>query len=96
MRVRLTATAAAEVDDILTFLKGENPTAARRVAAKLEDTLGHLQRFPYSASATDDPEVRMAIVGRYPYLIFYTITDDELVIRNVRHAARRRSPDVPP
>lgn len=96
MRVRLTATAATEIDEILAFLRRENPAAARRVAAKVEDTLNQLGEFPYSAAATDDPEVRMAIVGRYPYLVFYTIANNELVIRNIRHAARKRPPESPP
>lgn len=37
----------------------------------------------------------MAIIGRSPYLVFYTIADDTLVVRNVRHAARRRPPEDP-
>jgi plasmid stabilization system protein ParE len=28
-------------------------------------------------------------IGRYPYLVFYTLGDDEIVILHVRHGARK-------
>jgi plasmid stabilization system protein ParE len=90
MRVRLTATALAELAEILDYIAAENPSAAERVAARFDDTVERLARFPYSAVATDDPSIRMAVLGRYPYLIFYTVADDEVVIRNIRHGARKR------
>jgi toxin ParE1/3/4 len=49
----------------------------------------HLRRFPLSAQQTDRPDVRRAVVGRYPYLVFYTVEPDEIIIRNIRHGARR-------
>jgi plasmid stabilization system protein ParE len=35
------------------------------------------------------PAVRVIPLGRYPYLIFYTIAEDELIILHVRHGARK-------
>jgi plasmid stabilization system protein ParE len=32
--------------------------------------------------------VRVLPVGRYPYLVFYTLRDDEIVILHIRHGAR--------
>jgi toxin ParE1/3/4 len=43
---------------------------------------------------TDDPAIRRMTVSLYPYLIFYEPTNEEIIIRAVRHAARKRS-DVP-
>ena len=40
--------------------------------------------------ATDEEGVRIAPVGRFPTIVFYTITDDAVVILHVRHGARLR------
>jgi toxin ParE1/3/4 len=90
MRVRFTSTALTELTQILDYIAVENPPAAGRVAARIDNVVERLRRFPHSAAATDDPKVRMAVVGHYPYLIFYGISGDEIIIRNVRHGARRR------
>jgi len=38
---------------------------------------------------TQRPGVRAMPLGRYPYLIFYTALENELVVLHVRHASRR-------
>ena len=42
------------------------------------------------AYATDEDGVRVVLVGRFPYLIFYTVRDRDVVVLHVRHAARLR------
>ena len=37
---------------------------------------------------TDDPAIRRLSTLPYPYLVFYEITENEIVIHAVRHAAR--------
>jgi hypothetical protein len=37
---------------------------------------------------TADPTIRRLTTLPYPYLIFYEITDAEIIIHAVRHAAR--------
>ncbi|HEY4775236.1 MAG TPA: type II toxin-antitoxin system RelE/ParE family toxin [Xanthobacteraceae bacterium] len=38
---------------------------------------------------TEEPNVRRMPVGRYPFLVFYTVDQDEVVILHVRHGARK-------
>lgn len=47
------------------------------------------------APKTDEPGVRMAPLGRYPYLIFYAIERDDVVVLHVRHGARLQPGEVP-
>jgi hypothetical protein len=42
------------------------------------------------AQIADEPNVRTMRVGRYPFLIFYAIDENDVVILHVRHAARQR------
>ena len=43
---------------------------------------------PYMGRRTEDPVIRRMMVSPYPYLIFYEVTETEVVIHAVRHGAR--------
>ena len=59
---------------------------------RLEELSALLAEFPLMGHRTDEGEVRVLSVVRYPFLIFYVIDDmtDEIVILHVRHAAQDR------
>jgi len=86
MKVRYTATALAEISEILAYIAQDSPAAAQRI----RDTVERLRAFPESAARTDDPTIRVATLPRSPYLIFSMVQEDTLIVRNVRHAARQR------
>jgi plasmid stabilization system protein ParE len=89
MRVRYTATALAEAEAILSYIAERNSSAAAAVRERIERTIATLAVVPEMAQLTDEPGVRRMPLRSYPYLIFYTVDDDELVILHVRHGARR-------
>jgi plasmid stabilization system protein ParE len=60
------------------------------VGKAIEVTVARIATFPESALATDEPSVRMAPAGRFPYLIFYDVAESEVRIIRVLHGARRR------
>ena len=43
---------------------------------------------PHIGVRTDDPVIRRLTTPPYPYLIFYEVADDAIIIHAVRHAAR--------
>jgi plasmid stabilization system protein ParE len=90
MRVRYTETAFAELEDIFSYIAQHNRTAAAEVVARVEALTRRLAYFPHMSRPKFKPEVRMMPVGRYPFLVFYRIEADEVVILSVRHAARKR------
>ena len=90
MRVRYTDTAKADLEDISAYLVERNPRAAAGVGGAVEATVGRIAMFPESAQATDEPGIRMAPAGRFPYLIFYAVVGDEVQIIRVLHGARLR------
>jgi plasmid stabilization system protein ParE len=90
MNVRYTLTALAESDEILAYLRERSPAAAAAIARQIELVVSWIAEFPQMGHSVDDTGLRMLPVGRYPYLILYTAEKDEVVIRNIRHAARRR------
>ena len=90
MRVRFTQTALAEIESIFSYIASDNRFAAAEVIGVVEATIARLAEYPQAAVATDVPGVRVALTLPHPYLIFYSVEGETLVIRNVRHAARRR------
>lgn len=90
MRILYTATALDEIEGIFAHIAKDNLRAASDVIAVIEKTVARLSEYPQSAVETDLQDVRVALALPHPYLIFYSVEGGSLVIRNVRHAARRR------
>jgi addiction module RelE/StbE family toxin len=88
MRIRYTETAADELADILDYIAERNPAAAKALALRIESSIQALADFPELAQTTDETGVRRLIIGRYPYVMFYTVEPDAIAILHVRHAAR--------
>ena len=90
MKVRYTATALAEVDEICSYIEKDNPAAAARVAAAIERTIALLAKRPKLAPIVHGGTIRAKLVERFQYRVFYEIADAELIIRNVRSTRRLR------
>ena len=50
-----------------------------------------LTLHPRLGTRTHDPTIRRIAAAPYPYVIFYEVTEDEVVIHAVRHGARNPS-----
>src|SRR5262245_8701354 len=91
MKVRYTATALAEIAEIFSYIAGHSPRAAAKVVDQIEQTIELIGNIPEIGTLKYRQVVRMLPVRRYRrYLVFYAIENDEVVILNVRHGARRR------
>jgi toxin ParE1/3/4 len=89
MKVRYTETALRELDEILAYIADRSATAAASVRARVEELVERLSYFPHLAQATERRGVRRVPLGNYPYVIFYTVEAEEIVILRIRHGARR-------
>jgi toxin ParE1/3/4 len=94
MRVRYTETALREVDEIFTYIANHSVVAAAAVIARVDELVGQPSEFPYMAQETDIAGVRKFPLGRFPYVLYYTVEQDEVIILHVRHGARR-PPSLP-
>jgi toxin ParE1/3/4 len=82
--------AIADLHDIASYLTSRSPAGARAVERRIRKTVALLAEFPGAGRALEQrPAVRLVPLGRYPYLIFYTVSGDELIILHVRHGARK-------
>jgi toxin ParE1/3/4 len=88
MRVRYTPEAFADRERIIQYLRERSPGGARNVAASIRDAVAQLRGHPLSGYQTDDPEVRVLFIVRYPYKIFYRLRET-VEILHIRHTSRR-------
>jgi len=90
MRVRYTPRARGDIEQIYHFLDKRSLAGARNVLRAIYAGVQFISEFPQASERTDDPQVRVRIVRRYRYRVFYRIIDDDTVeILHVRHTSRR-------
>ncbi len=89
MRVRYTPDAFADRERIFEYLRERSPSGARNVMASIHNAVMSLREQPYSGYKTDDPDIRVKFVIRYPYKIFYRVRGDLVEIAHIRHTSRR-------
>jgi toxin ParE1/3/4 len=91
VKLRYTLPALADLDSILEYIAAVSPVSAMRVQKCILDVIELLPAYPDIGVRTDDPVIRRLATPPYPFLIFYEITEKEVIIHAVRHAARNPS-----
>lgn len=88
MKLRYTLPALADLNSILDYISDVSPREAERVKQRIQRVTSLLLTHPGIGAPTDDPTIRRLSTPPYPFLIFYEIAEDEIIIHAVRHAAR--------
>jgi plasmid stabilization system protein ParE len=84
MKIRYRAQALGDIDEIYRYLQKRNVVRAIHAGIRL------IGEQPLACQRTDDPQVRVKVLRRYRYKIFFSIIDGETVeIMHVRHTSRR-------
>jgi len=91
VKLRYTLRGAAELDEVLDYIEARSPEGARRVQARIQIVINVLLQHLHAGQLTSRGRLRRIIASPYPYLIFYQVTEGEIVIHGVRHGARRPS-----
>jgi len=89
MRIRYTRRAFADREAIFEYLDRRNPQAARSVKAFIKKRIGDLRHLPERYPLVGQRDARALFLGRYPYMVYYRVSGDEIIILHIRHAARR-------
>ncbi|MBV8055892.1 MAG: type II toxin-antitoxin system RelE/ParE family toxin [Deltaproteobacteria bacterium] len=91
MRLRYTLPALADLDAILDYIAARSPQGAKRVQARIQAIIDLLLLHPHIGTRTDNLAIRRLATPPYPYVIFYEVTETEIIIHAVRHQARNPS-----
>ncbi|MBV8534073.1 MAG: type II toxin-antitoxin system RelE/ParE family toxin [Alphaproteobacteria bacterium] len=100
MRLRFTVPALADLESVLNYIAVQSPQGASRIRARIQAVIDLLLKYPLLGVATDDPTIRRITTTPFPYLVFYEVAGEDIVIHAVparcaqsvmrafRHAAR--------
>jgi plasmid stabilization system protein ParE len=89
MNVVYAPRALRDLGGIAAYLVDHSPGGATHVLAAIKSSIDTLSFFPQIGRIIDNAGHRRVPVLRYPYLVFYRIAGDELIILHVRHTSRR-------
>jgi plasmid stabilization system protein ParE len=88
MRLRYTLPALADLIAVLDYVAARSPQAVVRIHTRIHAVTNLLLQYPLIGAVTDDPTIRRVTTTPYPYLIFYEVAGNDVVIHAVRHGAR--------
>jgi len=88
MKLRFTRRSQADVKAIFEYLGERSPRGADSVKRALKKTFDLIGNYPHVGRRSGEQDTRVLPVGHYPYLIYWSIEADEIVIVHIRHAAR--------
>jgi toxin ParE1/3/4 len=89
MRVRYSPRSIEDLDTIRLHISKDNPKAAWVVASFIRRSIAVLQEWPYHGRATEKEDVRRLVVMNYPYVVYYRVSEDVLIL-TVMHTAQDR------
>lgn len=90
MKVRYTATALRELSEIVSYIANENAKSAADLLGDIEHSIAMVADNPEIAPIVFKGEVRAKLIGRHQYRIFYAVSGDVLIIRNIRSTRQLR------
>jgi len=93
VKLLYTPQARLHLDAIAEYIGARNPDAARRIGARIQETIDLLRAFPNMGHKGKLPKTREMVVPGLPYIVVYRIEsgdEDAVVILGVYHGAQRR------
>lgn len=88
MKLRYTPRAMLDIAEIHDYIAQENPVAARRAIQLVRDAAGTLPDNPLVGRAGRVTGTRELAIGRFPFVLAYRVSSDEVQILSVIHTAR--------
>jgi addiction module RelE/StbE family toxin len=89
MNVVYAPRALRDLESIAAYLIERSPTGARATLAAIKASVDVLAAFPEVGRSVDDAGHRRLPVVHHPYIVYYRIAGDELLILHIRHTSRR-------
>ena len=85
MKIRWSPTAVSDLKSIRDHISKDNPTAARKVAARIKEAVNRLINFPLSGRAGRVPGTRELVIPGTSYIAAYIVHADKIEIAAVLH-----------
>jgi toxin ParE1/3/4 len=83
------------LQEIRDYVAKDKPDAAARLATRIVTLVEALKDHPYLGRAGSEPGVRELVVGGTPYLVFYRVRAQRVIITTIWHGAQSRRRRLP-
>jgi len=90
MRIRWTAPGAQDLYTIASYIRRDNPEAARNVAKRIYDTCSSLIHAPSRGRTGKEPDTRELVLSPLPYIAVYRVRESVIEILRIWHGAQQR------
>lgn len=94
MKVVWTETALNDLQELREYIRSDKPSAAASVAKRILDTVEIISLQPSIGRPGRVPDTREMAVSKTPFLIPYSIIEDQLIILRILHGARLTSTNL--
>src|SRR5262245_9464529 len=81
--------ALRDLQGIAAYLSQRSPSGTRNVLAAIKSGIDVLASFPKIGPPVDQAGHRRLPVLNYPYVVFYRIAGDELLVLHIRHTSQQ-------
>ena len=94
MQIRWSLDAAADLENIVDYIRRDNPAEAQRVGREIYTRLGMLGAFPFGGRRGRVEGTRELPLPPLPFIVVYRVLEraDVVEIVNVIHGAQRWPP----
>jgi len=89
VKILWTPRAALDLNEIVDYISGDNPSAAIRVGDRIHEYIGKLTSSPEIGRIGELPGTRELVIHPWPYIVVYRLEADSVRIIRVRHAAQQ-------
>jgi toxin ParE1/3/4 len=90
MKVVWSDAARGDLRAAVTYIKHDNPEAARRVARRIRSAAASLEDLPERFRPGFAPDTREHLIPGLPYILVYRIESDRVKIIAMFHAAQNK------
>ena len=88
MRVRFTPRARGDLAEILSYIDDRSTQGSRNVKRTIHKTIELIGTIPLGGRDAEEKGTRVLPVGRFPYLIYWTVEGDSAWLLHIRHGRR--------
>jgi plasmid stabilization system protein ParE len=89
MNLRFTVRSSQQINKALSYVRERSPSGAENISRRISDAIDLLHHQPRYGRVTDRRSVRRINLSPYPYVMFYRLIGNDVVVTRFVHAARK-------
>jgi len=90
VRLRYTRRAREDIERIFAYIDTHSPAGAVSVKRALKRAIETIGALSASGQASGWKDARQRPANPYPYIVYWIVEHDEILILHIRHASRRK------